>query len=761
MQLQNRHFYEFGPYKLDTDERVLLRGDDFIPLTPKAFDTLLVLVESNGRILEKNDLLKRVWPDTFVEEVNLAKKISVLRKILGEDESHQYIETIPRRGYRFSAKVEETWQREGKVGQAEDRSEHEDSSEHAISSPPFPEITPADNNGLDSVRRVKETEPISQSRKGPFLVFTTVILISVLTAVVVSLYLFTTRQPNISVSRTIPFTSYQGRESQPAFSPDGNHIAFVWNGGEGDNDDIYVKTIGSETSLRLTNNPASDTNPAWSPDGRFIAFLRTTDEGRSYYIITSLGGSENKLADVYDDKLSYRGNSPYFSPDGNYLAVSDRSSPNEAVSLYLLPVDGGDEKRKLTHPPSGTVGDHFAAFSHDGKMVAFVRSSSVGSDDIYVMPIKTQGGGATRSEEARRLTYDNVTIVGLTWSADNKSIIFSSRRGGGAHALWEIGIDSKTPVLIETKMTPALTPTISLKSNRLAYSQYIDDMNIVRIQTDKAAGENVGNEFIASTFTDNSPDYSPDGQKIVFMSGRSGGHGIWICNSDGGGVRLLIDNGRYVSGSPRWSPDGRWIAYDARSALDSSSESNGNPDIYIIAADGGKPRKLTINKNEDIAPSWSHDGKWIYFGSNRNGLMQIWKTSITDKKSVQLTSNGGFEAYESTDGNFVYFTKGRGIQSIWRIPTKGGNEELVTDHHLAGKSRYWRVTTNGIFFAGISSNEHLIEFYNFSTKKITSITKINKIPSLNIPGLAVSPDERTILFSQIQNKTGDILLVEN
>src|SRR3989454_2129466 len=106
MPLENRHFYEFGPYHIDTVERRLLRGDEPIPLTPKAYDTLLVLVENAGHGLKKDELMRRVWPDTFVEESSLIRNISVLRKVLG-DEDGRYIETLSKHGYRFSAPITE------------------------------------------------------------------------------------------------------------------------------------------------------------------------------------------------------------------------------------------------------------------------------------------------------------------------------------------------------------------------------------------------------------------------------------------------------------------------------------------------------------------------------------------------------------------------------------------------------------------------------------------------------------------------------
>src|SRR2546429_1566243 len=98
-----RHLYEFGPFRLDATERLLLRDQQHIPLTPKAFETLLVLVEHDGHVIDKDEMMKKVWPDTFVEEVNLAKNVSCLRKILATEHLEHYIETIPKRGYRFVA----------------------------------------------------------------------------------------------------------------------------------------------------------------------------------------------------------------------------------------------------------------------------------------------------------------------------------------------------------------------------------------------------------------------------------------------------------------------------------------------------------------------------------------------------------------------------------------------------------------------------------------------------------------------------------
>src|SRR5208337_69703 len=117
--------------------------------------------------------------------------------------------------------------------------------------------------------------------------------------------------------KTIAFTSFRGYATAPAFSPEGNSIAFAWNGDQGHNFDIYVKLIDAGSPLRLTNDPAAEGDPAWSPDGRYIGFSRSVNDGVSYCIIPSLGGNERKIADVKSSGYGID-----WSPDGKSLIVS-------------------------------------------------------------------------------------------------------------------------------------------------------------------------------------------------------------------------------------------------------------------------------------------------------------------------------------------------------------------------------------------------------------------------------------------------------
>ncbi len=262
--------------------------------------------------------------------------------------------------------------------------------------------------------------------------------------------------------------------------------------------------------------------------------------------------------------------------------------------------------------------------------------------------------------------------------------------------------------------------------------------------------------LISSTLGDNGPDYSPDGRKIVFASNRSGGFGIWTCELDGANPLPLIDRGPYLTGTPRWSPDGRWVAFDSR------SNDSGHADIYIISAEGGQPRRLTTELSEDVAPSWSRDGKWIYFGSTRSGGMQIWKVPAEGGQATQVTRQGGFEAFESIDGKQLYYAKGRSIPGIWQIPVTGGAETLLLDHNKAGYWRFWSVAEKGIYFATANDHTHpVIEFFNFATRRVTPVATLDKPLSPSDPGLTVSLNGRSLLFAQMDQSGSDLMLIEN
>ena len=547
--------------------------------------------------------------------------------------------------------------------------------------------------------------------------------------------------PTLPPMKTLPFTSFPGREQWPAFSPDGKQLAFRWDGEKEDNFDIYVKLIDAGAPLRLTTHPGIDSSPTWSPDSRYIAFSRF-DKGESgIYMVPALGGPERKLL-----ALSGKFSDLVWSPDGKSLAFTDVVWPQEMPSIFLLSIETR-EKRRLTSPPAQYFGDWYPAFSPDGQTLAFTRESSVHLGAIYLVPI--QGG------EPKRLTVDNEWIYNLDWTADGQSIVFASMRGGSR--LWKVSAAGGTPEPLpfggEHPFPRAMQFSISRQGHRLAYSILLDDPNIWRIEVPSSQGQRTSPiPLISSSQHDLGPQFSPDGQKIVFQSTRSGSPEIWVCSSDGTNPIQLTSLGRNT-GAPRWSPDGRHIAFDSRAETNSY--------VYVINAEGGGPRRLTTETSNGLVPSWSRDGRFVYFCSNRSGTLQVWKVPAAGGEAVQVTKGGGAVAFESSDGKFLYYCK-FDVAGLWRIPVNGGEESLVLDQPKEGYWGYWAVVDRGIYFIDPATKPRAtLKLFSFTSRRVMQIAAIEKKPYPGVPGFAVSPDGRWILFTQLDQSGSDIMLVEN
>jgi Tol biopolymer transport system component len=543
--------------------------------------------------------------------------------------------------------------------------------------------------------------------------------------------------------RVTPLTTFDGREDLPAFSPDGNQLAFTWDGG-GNNTDIYVKLIGAGAPLRLTTDPAEDIHPAWSPDGSHIAFIRQLEAVNEIYLVPALGGVERKVGRTTRTTTGLA-----WSPDGKFLIITDQSTPEDRFGLFLLSLDTL-EKRRLTSPPP-TFGDSQPAISPDGQQVAFVRIRNQNNGAIYLLPLT--------GDEPKQLIGDLRNVSGVKWTADGRAVVFSSNRTGNFN-LWRMAIAGGAPELVAVAGKGVYNPAISRQGDRMAYNERFLDSNIWRLDASGAPeGGGAGRrsmpvKLISSTRADHSPQFSPDGRKIVFASDRSGSDEIWVCDSDGANPLQLTFFDGPSTGSPLWSPDGKQIVFDSRP--------KGNSDIFAIAAEGGQPRALTTDTSNDLLPSWSNDGRWVYFRSNRNGSWQIWKLPVSGGQPIQVTQQGGFESSESPDGRLLYYTKGLGPGGIWQVPVEGGEERAVPELSKASYWRYWAVQREGIcFLSQEAPAAPMIKFFNFATRHVTPVLAPEKAPLADLMGLSISPDRRWILYAQTDQSISDLMLVEN
>ena len=525
-----------------------------------------------------------------------------------------------------------------------------------------------------------------------------------------------------------------------------------------------MKMVGSNTELQLTSPPGRDTFPAWSPDRRQIAFCRLLNGDSRYYTVSALGGPPRE---VFHSEFNRCIKFAWLA-DGKHLVVHQESSSLTTGTAPWVPSDQGSHAGRLvsvdlasgavnplTSPPSNQMGDYAPAVSPDGQTIAFIRIASTNVSDIFLIP--ASGG------ETHRLTnYRCELAAGLGWTPDSRNLIFGTKCDSDMRLL-RMGIANHKTDSIVSSTDLMLWPTVARRGNRLAYVVRSSRVDLRRMKLRETSPKAYPDKsLIATTRYHGNPMYSPDGRKLAFQSNRSGLSEIWVSDADGSHPAQLTSSGGSNNGSPRWSPDGSLIAFDSRST--------GNAEIFVISSEGGGLRQITNDPAEDVVPSWSRDGKWIYFASNRNGDFQIWKEpaapgEASTRNAIQVTKYGGFDALESSDGKYLYFAKGRGKLGLWRKQLAGGFEspERPVLPSLQNWG-WWALGKTGVYFFEAPpkpSGTIDVKYLNFASDKIHEISRLRKAPWPWNPVLAVSPDERFLVYEQPEQLGVNIVLVEN
>ena len=702
----------FGLFEVDLRAGELRKNGVKLKLQEQPFQILAMLLERPGEVITREQLRQQLWSaDTFVDfDQGLNKAINKIRQALGDSAEHpRFVETLARRGYRFIAPLE------GEAPAAQPQPDHRRSLRGIAAGLAILGV------GAFAFWMIRSTPQLPQA---PLC--------------------------------ALPLTSYPGREMFPTFSPDGNQVAFAADKDQPDNLDIYVKLIGSAQPLRLTRHPAGEYSPAWSPDGRQIAFLRELPAGKAAVLLMSaLGEPATKLAEIHrafpDLSLSdffHDPLGPYlaWSVDGSSLIVVDKTSAAEPFSLFLLSI-ATRQKRRLTSPDARSFGDSNPAFSPDGRTLAFSRMLNWGVSDLYLLSLSASLEPVGRPKQ---LTWAPKGAMAPSWSPDGREVIFSSGPDF-ISSLWKVAVTGdRTAEWLPFAGDNSATPAISGRGRRLAYARRTFDQNIWRVEVSGSqarAGQPIS--FISTTRFEGFPQFSPNGERIAFASDQSGSDEIWVCDSAGSNAVPLTALGD--SGTPRWSPDGEWIAFDSRR--------DGPHEVYVVSANGGQPRRLTTHPSSDIIPSWSRDGKWVYFASDRSGEYQVWKMPAEGGEVIQVTQNGGLDAFESLDGTSVYYAKwDERAASLWKVPVGGGQEVQLLNPIRAAS---FALTKKGIYFCGLREGSvgSTIQFFEFATGNTRQIAVTDK--PVAVTGFSASLDGRWILYAQIDQLSSDLMLVEN
>jgi Tol biopolymer transport system component len=549
------------------------------------------------------------------------------------------------------------------------------------------------------------------------------------------------RRSMITALDPIPLTADLGSEVEPSFSPDGDQVAYAWDGPAQNKWDVYVKMIGSDSPLKLTRSPQSSGDPAWSPDGRLIALRRySPQQERSQILVTPpIGGSERL---VTEDPRT--GGPLAWSPDSRWIVTSASEVPHGPWGLVAID-SGSGVMHRLTRPSQPNWGDSDPAVAPDGGSLIFSRDLG-STSELYRLRLTPD---FRPDGEPEPITAHHRWTGMPAFTASGKAIVYSSGIKDDVASLWLLPLEPVSrPRLLLRSANSSYQPALSHGRNRLAFSVgrifRVDTWRLDLTTGFRPAGTPI--RLISSTHTDYNAQYSPDGKHIVFHSTRSGASEIWVSDADGANVARLTDFNAPITGSPRWSPDGEWIVFD--------SNKEGQFEVYRVRAAGGTPERLTYDPATDGVASYSHDGRSIYFMSSRAGSNQVWKMDADGRRPRQITRHGGYLAFESYDRRWLFYSRTDGDTPLYRVPVDGGEETQV----LPRVNEFgFCVTPNGILYSTGERSDG-IEFLSFETGKVSPFFRPDQQMTV---GLSVSPDGRHLLFPQRESSGSDLMMVEN
>lgn len=647
MNGEDQSFYEFESFRLNIAERQLLNNDVAVPLTPRAFDVLAVLVEHSGHLVEKDELLRVVWADSFVEEANLARIIYTLRKVLGENETGgKFIETVAKKGYRFVAKVQASDKRS-----ASSSVETEPKAAGSIiETESQSTANPTNQAAGETVDPTENRSPVRQRPVRKLFIFGLggILLIAVLS---LGFYMFSKAENVNNRFRQLKFSrlTNNGNIKLLTVSPDGKFMAFVSD--EKDGVSISVRQLEMSNSINLVPPKKGHFSfLTFSPDGAFIyyGFYSGEKPDTEIYSVPTLGGMIRKFPNLIAYWMS-------FAPDGKRFAhvVSNMLKGEKALVINSLE---GTERKILTTrktPRSFNVTEQSCAWSPDGKMIAVIGNEVEAEAKFSVIIGVDAADGSEKPLSAKRWSY----IHSVQWLKDGSGLIVTgSDDGQSQNQIWFVSATTGQTQLLTNDLYNYSFIGVTADSRQLIAQQ--------ETQTSSFWFGSLGDdlkdfkEIISETGTLDTIVWTTD-NRIIFRSNADGHSNLWTMRADGSQRKQLTVDAKVDARGLCVTPDGKRVIFP--------SGKNGKVNLWSIETDGGEVRQLTDGDGE-YYPLCSPDNRSVIyqkgFGFGVNST--IWKTSLTSGgEPVQLTSQFSMRPFLSADGRrlaFFYLT-----DEVWWI----------------------------------------------------------------------------------------------
>jgi Tol biopolymer transport system component/DNA-binding winged helix-turn-helix (wHTH) protein len=683
MQPPINQLYKFGPFCLDVSERVLICDGRVVPLSPKLFDTLLVLIENRGRILGKDELMQAIWPDAYVEESNLTHNISQIRRALGDGE---YIETIPRRGYRFVSEVQ-TVRREA---QGAETVETGDSWGKPVFISPNGSISAHSVNAVsggaqsemgDPVASVSpsageiqpdmiEKAPALNLRRAPWLAALVLVGLAI-----VLLALFVISRPvndhAEKLFRPINPTKIttSGNALHAAVSRDGRYVAYVMQ--EGDRQSLWIRQAAATSQAQIVA-PAdvAFSGVTFAPDDNFIYYVARAkgEPVGQLYQIPVLGGAPKHVMSGVDSPVT-------FSPDGQSLAFVRDCPASGERSLITVRLNGSDERKLLTRKRPQALSLEGPSWSPDGTVIACGAYSMARFESpAQVLAVSVIDGSA------RQIGNQAWTVIGqVAWLGDGSGVVFVAWRLATASygdPLWLLTYPKGEARQLTGNMTTYASVSVSADSGSLVMNRR-DRVSRLWVVPASGTGFDVSRATqlqygFGDSFSDKfGLDWTPDG-RLIYASQASGNLDIWVNATNNQQPRQLTREA-LADMDPTVSADGRYIVF--------MSTRSGHGNIWRMNIDGSNPIQLTQARGDSF-PSLSPDGRWVIYSSWNGGQQTLWKTSIDGGEPVQLTQKWTSRPIVSPDGKwiacFYQDEKGNGNR-VALLPFAGGELRVIEE----------------------------------------------------------------------------------
>jgi Tol biopolymer transport system component/DNA-binding winged helix-turn-helix (wHTH) protein len=692
--------YRFDSFILNPSEKNLLKNGLLVPLTPRSFDILLTMVRSSGALVKKDDFFKQIWSDTNVEESNITHHIYLLRKALGTSPTgRSYIETVPKRGYRF---VGEVFQIEEIDGAARGPSQVDDprDSDKSLLEPAAPEAQQLD--GIPSVSRGDWVEPQeglgheqeegahssadaggergglnfpvsvprhdSSSPRPRRRKVTVIVLASGLCALALTISgIRLARRYNTAPETVGRFEQLNiskitslGDVIFAAISPDGKFVAYVRR----DKELFSIRVRQADRNSDIQVLPPQEVRISGfviSPDEQYIFYTGYEKNGRagSLYQVPFLGGAPKQVFTNIDSIVG-------FSPDGQHLAYIRGAGFEVDSSLVVTDLDGRNEQILSSRKsPQFFDFEGAPAWSPDGRSIL----CSVGDDKASGMKIVELEIGSHQERVISPQTWGQVEQI--VWVSDGSGIIIAARAmtADATSQLWRVSLPSGEVRRLTNDLNNYYGLSVSADSRTLVTVQITDIARVFTMTLQDVEHHALSSKISNSGFADVfGVSWTPDGKILYAAKAQEGSYIVYHTDAAGRDVRQLAAN----SGSdffPRASPDGHRVAF--------VSTYTGAYEIWVMDIDGNNRRQLTNDGDSKVGPNWTPDGRWIVYTTQDS--RSLWKVEVETNEKVRLAATPSFlsSARVSPDGKFIaihYFGEKTGTYQLAVMTLRGAHQ---------------------------------------------------------------------------------------